>query len=86
MDFAPYMSLTCFLLKVQPTTSGIKIAYSYIILEQITACIFFRHIGVKLWNDLPHHVKSITDIFVFKEFLYQNFTGFKCRCSLCNFK
>ena len=46
----------------------------------------FRHIDAKLWNDLPHHVKSITDISVFKEFLYQNFTGFKCRCSLCNFK
>ena len=34
----PYMSLTCFLLKVQTTTSGIKIAYSYI-QEQIMACI-----------------------------------------------
>ena len=28
----------------------------------------FRHIGAKLWNDLPHHVKSISDISVFKEF------------------
>ena len=46
----------------------------------------FRHIGAKLWNDLPHHVKSITEISVFKEFLYQTFNGFRYRYSLCNFK
>ena len=31
---------------------------------------FFRHIGVKLWNDLPHHVKSITDIYLFLKSFY----------------
>ena len=37
----------------------------------------FRHIGAKLWNDLPHHVKSMSDICVFNESLYRHFTGFK---------
>ena len=36
----------------------------------------FRHIGAKLWNDLTHHVKSMTDISVFKEILYKKFYWF----------
>ena len=49
----------------------------------------FRHICAKLWNDLPHHVKTMSDLSDLKEFLSDNFTGFiyefsySCYVMLC---
>ena len=39
-------------------------------------------LGPKIWNNLPHHVKSSDNLDTFKNLL-KNWDGNLCKCNLC---
>ena len=41
-----------------------------------------RVLGPKIWNNLPAHVKSATNLLSFKR-LMQSWDGVSCKCTLC---
>ena len=42
----------------------------------------FKHFGVTIWNDLPVHIRSATDLNIFKS-LIKTWYGPVCKCAAC---
>ena len=45
-----------------------------------TKCL--RHLGPKVWNSLPYHIKSSESLTIFKN-LIKNCNGTVCSCKIC---